>query len=154
MAPAARWYFDADTIGLGKALMAVRNDVTFPGDSGERPGRASRWLPKCPVTSTDTPDAEWIETVTDHGMVIVTRDHRIQSRLSERAAVLSCGARMFAIAQAGQLTTWGLLEVVVARWRDMEALAAEKPGPWICTITRGAAPRQVIPAPVDGSPPK
>lgn len=78
-------------------------------------------------------------------MTIVTRDHHIQTRLLERQAVADSGARMFAIAQAGALTRWGLLEVVVHRWRDMEEMVASTPGPFICTITRGTRPRRVFP---------
>jgi hypothetical protein len=32
-----RWYVDADTLGLAKILIQVRQDVTFPGDDGKRP---------------------------------------------------------------------------------------------------------------------
>lgn len=30
-----RFYVDADLLGLGHALAALRNDVTYPGDPGK-----------------------------------------------------------------------------------------------------------------------
>lgn len=69
-----RWYFDADTIGLGKLLAPARRDVTWPGDTGERGRDRLRQKPS-PITTTDTPDEVWIPRVTAAGMVIVTRDN-------------------------------------------------------------------------------
>lgn len=144
--PPARWYFDADTVGTGKALSSVRDDVTWPGDTGERHGRpARRWLPASPIASTDVDDDVWIPVVTAAGMAIITRDHRIQTRLGERQVVADSRARMFAIAGGGAMRGWELLEIVVHRWRDMEEMVATTPGPWICTITRGSRPHVVLP---------
>jgi len=77
----ASWYFDANTIGPAKVLSHVRRDVTWPGDDGQRGGSARNWLPACPIKDTATKDSEWIPTVTEAGMRIITRDHRIQTRL-------------------------------------------------------------------------
>lgn len=145
MRPAARWYVDADTIGLAKALAHVRSDVTFPGDDGQRSGSARRWLPASPVQDPATPDEEWIETVTRVGMVVITRDRKIMSRLNEVQAVRRHGARVFAIAQAPPLNTWHLLEVVVTQWRRMEAIVDSEPGPWIYLLTRTGEPRRALP---------
>ncbi len=135
--PAAKWYFDADTIGPGKVLADVRPDVTGPGDSGERRGPQRLWLPPSPVPTTDIDDDEWIPLVAAAGMTIITRDRHIQSRLAEREAVRTSGARMFAINAAGApLNRWHLLEIVVGRWRDMEAMVAVETGPFIYTMTR------------------
>jgi hypothetical protein len=49
--------------------------------------------------------------------------------------VLKAGARMFAITSEANLDIWGLTEVAVTRWRDMED-AAEEPGPYIYKVTR------------------
>lgn len=63
----ARWYVDADTLGVAAILVRARPDITFPGDSGER--HTSRWhLPACVITHTDTPDVEWIPKVTAAGL--------------------------------------------------------------------------------------
>jgi len=55
----ARWYIDADTLGLAHVLIRARHDVTFPGDHGMR--HTSRWtLPPCPVQQTSAHGTEWI----------------------------------------------------------------------------------------------
>jgi hypothetical protein len=68
-------------------------------------------------------------------LAIITRDRRIQDRLSEKDAVVAYNARMFAITSQEQLDNWGLLEVVVSQWRAMER-AADEPGPYIYSVTR------------------
>lgn len=130
----ARWYFDADSIGLGKLLAHARDDVTWPGDDGTR-AKSRRSLAPCPIASPATPDIDWIPKVALLGMSIVTRDKMIQSRLSELTAVRESRAKMFAITSDGSLDRWGLLEIVVTQWRAME-LQAEEPGPFICSVTR------------------
>jgi hypothetical protein len=131
---AARWYVDADTLGLARILIQVRRDVTFPGDDGQR-STARSSQPPSPVKDTATPDDIWILMVARAGMAIITRDSRIETRTSEINAVISSRARMFAITSREQLNNWGLLEVVVTQWRHMES-AAEEPGPFIYSVTR------------------
>lgn len=134
MARQPRWYFDADTIGVGKLL--DRRDATSPGqvtmgNAGdlETISRAVRSKQRTP------PDHIWIPRVTAAGMSIITRDKTIQTRTSEIAAVVSSNARMFAITSEEPLLRWGLLEVIVTRWRDFEAAASE-PGPFVYAGTR------------------
>lgn len=131
----ARWYFDADTIGVGKILSGVRRDVTWPGDDGTRARDRNHQAP-CPVEKTDVPDEVWIRTVTEAGMTIVTRDKKIQTRTSEITAVRDTSARMFAITSEGSLDRWGLLEVVVSQWRSMERIVEERSGPFVFALTR------------------
>jgi PIN like domain len=132
----ARWYIDADTLGLAHVLIRVRKDVTYPGDDGKRAVR--RWtMPPCVIQATETDDHIWIPTVTREGLAIITRDKHIQSRTAEKDEVLAARARMFAITSEGNLDNWGLLEVVVTQWRALEA-AAQQPGPYIYAVTRTA----------------
>jgi PIN like domain len=132
----AEWYFDANTIGLAKVLSLVRRDVTWPGDDGQRGGSARNWLPASPIRETAVKDSIWIPTVTEAGMRIVTRDHRIQTRLLEVQAVRTSKARMFAIKAEEPQRAWDILEVAVSRWRDMEQIARTTPGPFIAVVTR------------------
>jgi hypothetical protein len=129
-----RWYVDADTLGLAKILVQVRPDVTFPGDDGKRHHQRLDVDP-CPVADTSTADEIWIPIVARAGLAIITRDKRIQDRVSEKDTVVASNARMFAITSPEQLDNWGLLEVVVSQWRAMER-AAEEPGPYIYSLTR------------------
>ncbi|HEY5990459.1 MAG TPA: hypothetical protein VIV12_29330 [Streptosporangiaceae bacterium] len=130
-----KWYVDADTLGLAHVLIRARRDVTFPGDDGARHKNSWR-LPPCVISDPATPDDEWIPAVTQEGMAIISRDKHIASRTAEKAAVLTARARMFAITSPGNLHTWDLLGVVVARWGDIET-AAEEPGPYIYAVTIG-----------------
>ena len=128
------WFVDHDTLGLAHALAELRDDVTFPGDTGER--RHGRWrLPPCPIPLHSVPDEVWIPQVAGFGWAIVTRDKRIQSRTREIDAVAASNARMFAITSEENLDNWGLVEVVASRWRDMAA-AAREPGPYVYSLTR------------------
>jgi hypothetical protein len=132
--PQLRWYVDADTLGLAKILIQVRPDVTFPGDNGRR-SHPRFGVPPCVITDTATDDDVWIPAVTAAGLAIITRDRHIQERTSEKTAVVAANARMFAITSRDQLNNWGLLEVVVSQWRNLER-AAEEPGPYIYSLTR------------------
>jgi hypothetical protein len=140
-AKAARWYFDADLLGLAKLLGAVRRDVTWPGDTGERATERLRQAPS-PVQRTDVPDEQWIPAVATNELVIVTRDRHIQTRQIEIDAVLASNARMFAISSRDQLGIWDQLEIVMVQWRNMEA-QAQRAGPYIYAMTRTSL-RRVI----------
>ena len=130
----ARWYIDADTLGLAHVLIRARHDVTFPGDDGTR--HSARWtLPPCPIQQTSARDTEWIPQVAAAGMAIISRDAAISRRRVEKDAVLAAGAQMFAITDPGQLRVWDPLEIVMHRWRDMERLR-ERSGPYIFAVSR------------------
>jgi hypothetical protein len=138
----ARWYVDADTLGLGHILARARPDVTYCGDSGKRK-KSRLYLPPCIIQDTEDDDDKWIPAVTEEGLAIITRDKRIQTRTNEKNTVLASGARVFAVTSKAQLDNWGLLEIVVTRWRDLE-LAAEEPGPYIYAVTRTAISKIVL----------
>lgn len=124
----ARWYVDADTLGLAHVLIRARPDVTFPGDNGTR--HTARWtLPPCPVQQTATRDTEWIPKVAAANMAIISRDRAISRRRAEKDAILAAGAQMFAITDPGQLRVWDLLEIIMHRWRDMEQMRERAPAP-------------------------
>ena len=44
-----RFYFDADVLGLAKAVVGLRSDSTYPGDPGGVVHKRQR--PPCPITS-------------------------------------------------------------------------------------------------------
>lgn len=111
----------------------LRNDVTYPGDPGAL--IHGRQRPACVISSPRTLDRDWIPVVAARGWLIITRDRRIQDHRLEVAAVLDHSARMVALSSAEAGTKWTQLEVVLSRWREIEALL-EKPGPFIYTATR------------------
>ncbi len=137
-----RIYVDADILGLGHILGALRNDVTYPGDPGATIHKRCR--PKCPLTDTAMLDTEWIPEVAKRGWLIVTRDNNIIENRNEIIAVRESGAKMVALNQQDARRKWGQLEVFMTQWRRIEALIDE-PGPFIRRVSRTA----VTPIPLD-----
>lgn len=137
-----RYYVDADLLGLAHVLVGLRADVTYPGDPGGTVKRRTR--PHCPVTSPRAPDREWLPVVGRLGWAVITRDRRIERRPAEKAAVLDHRVKLFAITSTEQLDKWRQLEIVMSRWRDIEALA-ERPGPFIYRVTRTSVSRMLSP---------
>lgn len=130
-----RFYFDADILGLGKLISALRPDCTYPGDSGATIHKRRR--PPCSVTSPATPDTVWIPQVTAERLLIITRDTKIQRRVAEVQAVLEHGAAMVALTSKDATTRWLQLEVFMTQWRRIEQLH-RLPGPFIYRASRTA----------------
>lgn len=134
MKPAeVRFYFDADILGVGKVLAALRSDITFPGDPGATIHRRIR--PRCPVLHAAVKDPVWIPEVTRRGWVIVTRDRHIRDRRRQFDLVREYDARLVVLVGDEAIGTWAQLEVVMTQWRRIEALT-EGPGPFIYTASR------------------
>jgi hypothetical protein len=130
-----RFYFDADVLGLGKLISGLRPDSTYPGDPGAVIHKRQR--PPCCVTSPATPDPVWISQVTAEGLLIITRDAKIQRRVAEVQAVVDHGATVVALASKDARTLWDQLEVLMAQWRAIEELHG-LPGPFIYRASRTA----------------
>jgi hypothetical protein len=127
------YYIDADTFGLGKILAPLRNDVTYPGDpGGEIEGRQRS---ACIITSTATPDDEWIPAVAAQGWLIITRDRAIWRQLRELEAVVDSRARLVTISGEDDLRRFDLLHITLKWWTRIEAVRDE-PGPLVYTATR------------------
>lgn len=132
-AAVVRFYFDADILGLGRLIASLRPDCTFPGDPGAVIHRRKR--PPCLITSTDTPDQDWIPLVAEAGYLMVTRDRLISRRIAEREAVFQHGARVLVLSARDAQTVWTQLEVFMSQWRRIENLL-DRPGPFIVRATR------------------
>ena len=136
MKPAeVRFYFDADVLGLGKLISGLRPDCTYPGDPGAVIHKRQR--PPCSITATATPDTEWIPRVTAEGLLIITRDAKIQRRVAEVQAIVEHGATMVALTSKDATTLWNQLEVFMTQWRNIEQLHS-LPGPIIYRASRTA----------------
>lgn len=140
---AVRYYFDADILGLARAVADIRLDCTYPADVGLT--KKNRRRPPCPITSTDVDDVDWLPAVASEGWVVISRDHRIQVRAAELAAVRDNHVRMFVIASREALRVWDQLEVLMRRWRDIERIA-ETDGPYIYALTRSSCSKLDISA--------
>ena len=100
-----RFYVDADILGLGKILGALRNDVTYPGDPGAVLHKRQR--APCPIAGPDVLDTDWIPEVAARGWLIVTRDSMIIQNRNEIAAIRENNAKMVALNQRDAQTKWG-----------------------------------------------
>ncbi len=139
MKPAhVRYYADADILGVGKVLATLRSDITYPGD----PGMAihKRVRPACSITSPRVKDHVWIPTVSQEGLLILTRDNKIQQHRAEIAAIIESSGRMVALSSADANTVWAQLEIIVTQWRRIETLT-QLPGPFIYSATRTSLTR-------------
>jgi PIN like domain len=130
---AVRFYFDADVLGLAKVIDKLRSDITYPGDPGGVVHKRER--APCPITTTATPDEEWIPEVAARQWLLITRDSRIQEHRAEIEAVRRHGARVVALAGREAIGRWAQLEILMCQWRQIERLA-NKSGPFIHRATR------------------
>jgi hypothetical protein len=126
-----RFYFDADILGLAHVICGLRNDATYPGDPGAVIHKRHRQ--SCPITDKD--DVDWIPKAAALGWLIISRDHNIRENPAERQAVRESGARMVALSGADAVNKWLQLELLMRRWRQIEALI-EQPGPFIYLAQR------------------
>ena len=111
----------------------MRADVTYPGDPGGTIHKRTR--PPCSIPTPGTKDTVWIPEVARQGWLAITRDSSISAHRAEIEAVRVHGAKTVALAGDEARGTWAQLEVLLCRWRDIEALT-EEPGPFIYSATR------------------
>jgi PIN like domain len=129
-----QYYIDADLLGLAKILVQLRPDVTYPGDPGG-PARNRRVRAPCTIKEVRTLDEMWIPETARQGWLAITRDKHIQDHRAEIQAVRESGARLVTLAGDEAVNTFAQLEVVMCRWRRIEALLGEQ-GPFIYSATR------------------
>lgn len=72
---------------------------------------------------------------TSQGWLIITRDSKIQERKAEIAAVRDHEARVVALSSSEATSTWAQLEILMCRWRSIEALF-DLPAPLIRSASR------------------
>lgn len=120
-----RFFFDEDTLGVGKAMALLRDDVIHTGHSAI--------LPEVPLGTVDT---IWIPEVARRELVVITRDKRIRTRPGERELFREVGLRAFWIGSRNDLSNWDLLVRLARRWDDIEEMVEVRgPGPWFGIIT-------------------
>jgi hypothetical protein len=110
-----RYYFDADVLGLGQVVAALRPDSTYPGDVGGVVHRRQR--PACVISSPDVDDVDWIPRVAADGMIAISRDAQIARRIAEVETVVEHRARLVVLTSADARTVWAQLEVLMRQWR-------------------------------------
>lgn len=69
------------------------------------------------------------------GLVVISRDRHIRSKLGELEAFLAYGLRAFWIAGDKDLGNWENLGRIVRSWDGMERIVRERPaGPWFYEV--------------------
>ena len=139
-ATAARFYVDEDTLPLGKALAAVRDDVVHPGHR------------RCSIP-IGAKDPDWLPTVGQAGWLLISRDKRIRARPALRIAMIEHGVRAVFLTKSGNMNRWEQLQLVVQHWARIEALT-ELDGPFAYSVTtRGVSAQPLRDPRLDRSPP-
>jgi hypothetical protein len=128
-----RFYFDADILGLAHIICTLRNDCTYPGDSGAVIKRRNR--PACAVETPKAKDREWIPIVAQRGWVAITRDSNIMDHVSLLEMIQEFGLRLIALSGKDGSEPWGQMEIILSHWREIEALH-DRNGPLLMVATR------------------
>ena len=122
-----RFFCDENSLGLGKALAAARQDVIHPGHG---------LIPEVP---TGTLDPDWMPIVAKRGLIVIGRDKHIRTKPAELAAFHAYGLRAFWIAGKRDLSNWDALVRLVGRWNEIERIVATRStGPWFMAINEAS----------------
>ena len=120
------YFFDEDTLPVGKAFGSVRDDVCYPGH---------RDLPEVP---RGTKDSDWLAAIGHAGrdLVVITQDKRMREKPAELLALRDNGIRMFNVNAKRDRNSWQKFVLLVTRWEKIEKLIDKAgPGPWIFQLT-------------------
>ena len=119
-----RYFFDENTLGIGKIMAIARRDCVHTGHALI-----------ASLANYGDQDVDWIPGVTTQGLVVVSRDRRIRTRPAELQKFKECGARGMWFAGKKNLSNWDYLLLVARRWSDVEAFVDSHPtGPWALAI--------------------
>lgn len=124
MEESARFFVDENDLALGKALAEEHEGVVYPGHSA---------IPEVPRQAQDD---EWLETIGEHGLVVITRDQRIRYRPVEKQAWIDHAVRGFVLTGRKSQSTAQSQAILNSHWRRIERLIDERPeGPWMYAVT-------------------
>lgn len=126
---------DADVLGLYRVLSAARRSSTDDVYSGLTDG--------FPV-ETGMHDDEWMPLLRGRDLAIITKDSRHRWRESERAAIIDNELGVFALRSRKPMTTWDQARLILSRWDELEERWDQTPRPFVFTVTRTSALRQVL----------
>lgn len=119
-----RWFVDENSLGLGKLLDRVRDDVVHPGH------------PLVPHLPVGILDVDWMPVVAHAGWVVITRDRRIRTRPAERRIFEEEGLRSVWLAGRMDMRPADQLELVERHWSRLEREMIKRgAGPWALALT-------------------
>lgn len=115
------FYIDASIpTAVRQAIASVRSDVLYAGGPGAPP--------------VDAPDVSWLERAGAENWVVLHRDKKIKRRVGERQALIASGVRTFCLTNAGNLSRWETLKLLVQRWEAIEKVASQHAGPYVYSV--------------------
>lgn len=124
MEEGVRFFVDENDLALGKALAEEHEGVVFPGH------------PAIPEVPRQAQDDDWLQTIGEHGLVVITRDQRIRYRPVEKQAWLDHAVRGFVLTGRNSQSTAQSRAILTSHWNRIEGLIAERPeGPWMYAVT-------------------
>jgi hypothetical protein len=112
---------DENLLRLGRALVALRNDV---GCFGQPPLNE--------VLPSGIGDTEWIPVVGSCGWIAITSDRRLRTRPTEARLALEYRLKVVHLhGDVGHRSSWEQAERLISRWRTLERQRSTSPaGPW------------------------
>lgn len=119
-----RYHVDENLRGLGRILMQIRSDVAVTGVPV--PGSDE------PLVRLKTPDVDWIPTIGELGLLVITNDGSIRTRPVEAQLAVQYNLKVVHLfGKVGEEGLWAQLQRLVGRWHRVEQLVADEvPGPW------------------------
>lgn len=121
MAADIRFYVDEDTVYLGKALAAVRDDIVHPGHT------------RCPI-ARGALDPKWLPVVGEHDWLLISRDKRLRTKPVEKLKLIDAGIRAIVLTGSGNMSRWDQLRLVMRFWDQIEDLTTQS-GPFVRSLT-------------------
>jgi hypothetical protein len=119
-----RYFVDENSLSLGVVLARSRADVVYPGH------------PLLPDVPRRTKDEGWLPVIGRRDLVLITRDKKIRTRPIERRRLVAAGVRGFVLTGAGDMSTAGMVDLVLKRWPAIEQFESDHPaGPWLASVT-------------------
>lgn len=108
---AARFFFDANMIGVGRALARAIPGIVYPGHHD--------W----PFAQGED-DRVWLAYVGDRGWCVIMRDKKIRTRATERAALEAHHVRAVVVATRKNLTIADNVSLLQTHWDDIRTVVA------------------------------
>ena len=113
---------------VAEALKKVRTDVSWLED------HFVHW----------TKEQEWLPVAGDNGWLVILRDKKIRTRIGERRAIVEHGVGCFILNQGSDPTKWEYLKLLALTLDEMEDRFRNTAKPFIYTVSRDGAMRQVL----------
>lgn len=118
-----RFFVDETSLGLGKEMAALRDDVIHTGH---------RLIPEVPP---GTQDPDWMPVVAEMGLIVLTRDKRIRTKHAKLLHMIEHGLRVFVVGGKRDLSNWDAASLLIRRWEALEMKIKDAgDGPWFYRI--------------------